>query len=140
MRLLPGEHTVHRLPPESELPALEPSAGVVATVRRASELSVVCPSGLLPAEGTRSEGWVVLEVAGPLDLSLTGIAARLTAPLARADVPVFVISSYDTDLVLVPALVEADVVVEDAVVEGIFREDTFVEDTAVEDASAHDGC
>ena len=123
MRLLPGEHTVHRLPPDAALPPLEPAQGIVATVRRASELSVVCPSGMLPAEGLRSDGWVVLEVAGPLDLSLTGIAARLTAPLARARVPVFVVSSYDTDFVLVPAarleearaaLAGADVAVDDA--------------------------
>ena len=123
MRLLPGEHTVHRLPPDTELPALEPSSGIVATVRRASELSVVCPKGTLPAEGVRSEGWVVLEVAGPLDLSLTGVAARLTAPLARARVPVLVVSSYDTDFVLVPAarlgeaqaaLAGADIAVVDA--------------------------
>ena len=122
MRLLPGEHTVHRLPPDAKLPALEHASGIVATVRRASELSVVCPSGMLHAEGVRSEGWVVLEVVGPLDLSLTGIAARLTAPLARARVPVFVVSSYDTDFVMVPAvrlgearaaLAEADVAVQD---------------------------
>lgn len=47
-------------------------------------------------------GWRVLAVAGPLDFSETGIVASLTTPLAAAAVPVFVVSTYDTDCVLVP--------------------------------------
>jgi hypothetical protein len=41
-------------------------------------------------------------VAGPLDLSLTGVLASLAEPLRDAGVPIFVVSSYDTDFVLVP--------------------------------------
>jgi hypothetical protein len=40
-------------------------------------------------------------VQGPLDFSLTGILARLSAPLADAGVPIFVLSTFDTDYVLV---------------------------------------
>ena len=36
-----------------------------------------------------------------LDFSLTGILARLTTALADARVPVFVISTYDTDVLMV---------------------------------------
>ena len=43
---------------------------------------------------------------GPLDFALTGILARLTAPLAAAGVPVFALSTFDTDYLLVR---EADV-------------------------------
>ena len=38
---------------------------------------------------------------GPLDFALTGILARLTAPLAAAGVPVFALSTFDTDYLLV---------------------------------------
>ena len=41
-------------------------------------------------------------MAGPLDLSLTGVLASLAEPLRDAGVPLFVVSSYATDFVLVP--------------------------------------
>ncbi len=44
-----------------------------------------------------------LAVRGPLDVSLTGVLASLATTLADAHVPIFVVSTFDTDLVLVPA-------------------------------------
>ena len=40
-------------------------------------------------------------IVGIVDFALIGVFARLTAPLAAADVSVFLISTYDTDLILV---------------------------------------
>jgi len=45
--------------------------------------------------------WAGWEVEGPLDFSLTGIVATLTEFLAAEMVPVFVISSFDTDYLFV---------------------------------------
>lgn len=47
--------------------------------------------------------WRALEVAGPLDFAMIGVIAELTAPLADVDVSVFVVSTYDTDYILVHA-------------------------------------
>lgn len=47
--------------------------------------------------------WRALEVAGPLDFAMIGVIAELTAPLADVDVSVFVVSTYDTDYLLVAA-------------------------------------
>ena len=41
-------------------------------------------------------------VAGPIPFDEIGVIAGLSAPLAAARVPVFVLSTHDTDLVLVP--------------------------------------
>jgi hypothetical protein len=38
---------------------------------------------------------------GPLDFSLSGVVASLVAPLAQVDLPIFVISTFETDYVLV---------------------------------------
>lgn len=56
----------------------------------------------MPAGVTAEQGWRALAVRGPLDFGLIGVLASLAAPLADARVPVFVISTYDTDYVLVP--------------------------------------
>ncbi|GER83704.1 hypothetical protein KTAU_23410 [Thermogemmatispora aurantia] len=45
--------------------------------------------------------WAALKVVGPLDFVLTGILATLLRPLADAHIPVFALSTYDTDYLLV---------------------------------------
>ena len=66
---------------------------------------MVCTADQVPVgPDVRVEhGWRALEVAGPLDFSMIGVLASLTARLAQAQVSVFVISTYDTDYVLVRA-------------------------------------
>jgi hypothetical protein len=71
-------------------------------VRTAAELSVVCEEGAVPDAVRAQRGWRALEVSGPLDLAMTGVLASLAVPLADAGVPIFAVSTYDTDYVLVP--------------------------------------
>jgi hypothetical protein len=40
-------------------------------------------------------------VAGPLSFELTGVLSSLSAPLSKAGIPIFVISTFNTDYVLV---------------------------------------
>ena len=62
---------------------------------------MVCAEERAP-EGAKCErGWRVLQVAGPLELSLTGVLAAIAAPLADAGVSIFAISTFDTDYILV---------------------------------------
>jgi len=56
---------------------------------------------LVPEGITAERGWRCLEVEGPLDFTLTGVISELTGPLAAAGIAVFVLSTYDTDYLLV---------------------------------------
>jgi uncharacterized protein len=47
--------------------------------------------------------WCVLQVAGPMDLSIVGVLASLTKPIADAGINLFAISTFDTDYLLVKA-------------------------------------
>ncbi|KAI9632462.1 ACT domain-containing protein [Dioszegia hungarica] len=47
--------------------------------------------------------YAVLSVKGPLDLTLTGILNELTTPLRLAKVPIYAISTWNTDYILVPS-------------------------------------
>jgi hypothetical protein len=61
----------------------------------------VCDESVVPA-GIRSErGWKALRVRGPLPFDLVGVVASISGPLAGAGAPAFVISTYDTDYILV---------------------------------------
>ena len=67
-----------------------------------TEVSVVSPFAELPHQESVEGPWSVFEVAGPLDFPLVGVIHHLTQPLKSAGISVFVISSYDTDYLLVP--------------------------------------
>ncbi len=104
LTLLPEVLAVCRLEAGAPLPAwvLRPPACFGSLTRTRDELSVVCEQDVVPPGETRvARGWRALKVRGPLDLSLTGVVASLTAPLAAAAIPVFVLSTYDTDYLLV---------------------------------------
>ena len=101
LELLEDELAICRFDPDQEIPAWA-RGGLVATVRTGDELSVVCEAAALPDGTECSRGWRALRVAGTMDLSLTGVLARVLAPLADAEVPIFAVSSFDTDHVLVP--------------------------------------
>ena len=99
--LHPDLYSVCRLDACAEIPWWAFSAQFVSMTRTGNELSVVCRQDLVP-EGTRAEkGWMCFEVAGVLDFSLTGIMADLSGILAKAKISLFVVSSYDTDFILV---------------------------------------
>jgi hypothetical protein len=103
LRALPDPLAVCRLAAGAEVPAWAVAARFFSITRTAGEMSVVCPETSVP-EGTESEtGWRVLQVEGPLDLSLTGVLAALAGPLAEAEIPIFVISTFETDYLLVKA-------------------------------------
>jgi Uncharacterized conserved protein len=66
------------------------------------EISLVCETARLPKNVTRCEsGYSAFEVLGPLDLSLVGIAAGITSALAKSRISVFLVSTFDTDYILV---------------------------------------
>ena len=77
-------------------------AGLCFIGQTDSELSLVCETALVPARTlAREDGWRALRVAGPLEFSLTGILSEIASTLAAAKVPIFAVSTYDTDYILV---------------------------------------
>jgi hypothetical protein len=103
LRVLADRLAVCRLPATAPWPGPASAAGFWSVTRTDAELSVVCPEDAVPGGGAVrvEQGWRALEVAGPLDFSMVGVMAGLAVPLAEAGVSVFVVSTYDTDYVLV---------------------------------------
>jgi hypothetical protein len=98
---LDGLFAVCRLAPDAPLPTWAAAGSFVSITRTPDELSIVCRREEVP-DGVRCEpGWRCLRVAGTLEFTLIGILASLLAPLADAGIPVFVLSTFDTDYLLV---------------------------------------
>ncbi len=94
-------YAVVRLEPDAELPDWVRSGHFWSATRSDAELSIVCREEDVPADASAERGWCALELAGPLDFSLTGVVAALVTPLAEAEVPIFVLSTFETDYLLV---------------------------------------
>jgi uncharacterized protein len=101
LTLLPEPMAVCRLPADAPVPSGILDAGFCSVTRTAEELSIVVPADRVQNHWKTETGWRMLRVAGPLDFELTGVVAGLTAPLAEAGLPVFVVSTFDTDYLLV---------------------------------------
>ena len=69
--------------------------------RTDGELSLVCPTKAAPDCEKRVDGRRALRVKGALDFSLVGVIAKISNALAEKKIPVFVVSTYDTDYIFV---------------------------------------
>jgi hypothetical protein len=101
LRVLPDDFAVVRLPPHADLPSTFLDGRFASITRTADELSLVCVDQDVPTGVAVDRGWSCMQVEGPLDFSLTGVLVSLLKPLADAEVSVLVISTYDTDHLLV---------------------------------------
>jgi hypothetical protein len=104
LEVLRGGFAIVRLDATAALPAWVESFEFLSITRTREELSLVCESAHVPSEIAAEREWRCMKVEGPLDLSLTGVLASLAEPLARAGIPIFAISTFDTDYLLVKAV------------------------------------
>lgn len=101
LSILENFFTIHRFPPNHVIPKQVYESEFYSISKTEDELSIVCSSSTqLNAEKTEID-WSCIKVLGPLDFSLTGILADISAVLAEAEISIFAISTYDTDYILV---------------------------------------
>jgi hypothetical protein len=101
LELLPDRLAICRLDAKARVPPWAQKGNFTTITRTMEELSVVCPEANVP-RGTKCEtGRRAFRIAGTVDFSLIGIIASLAEPLAKADVSIFVVSTYDTDYLMV---------------------------------------
>ncbi|MEZ0579920.1 ACT domain-containing protein [Nocardioides sp. MH1] len=105
----PESIAVVRLGPGAEIPAWAESSSVFSITATATETSVVCAARSVPKKARHQAPFTAFSVvpeqgSADFDLSagVTGVLAALLAPLAEAGVSVFVLSTFDTDWILVP--------------------------------------
>ena len=70
--------------------------------KTSDEISLVCETGYTPHGVIESEsGWKALRVSGTLDFGMVGVIAGISKILAEIGVSIFVVSTYNTDYVLI---------------------------------------
>jgi|SRR5215467_1593080 len=102
LSILPHSLSIARLSPDQQIPELVwQDKTFLSITYTTDELSIVCSTSSVPADQSSEAGWVAIKVQGPLDFSLTGILSSLIGPLAASSIPIFAVSTFDTDYILI---------------------------------------
>jgi hypothetical protein len=100
-RTLRARYAIVRLEADAPIPDWGTQGEFNSISRTADELSIVCPTANLPAGIHSPHRWVCLKLEGPFPFSLTGILLSFIQPLSDNAIPIFAVSTYDTDYVLI---------------------------------------
>jgi hypothetical protein len=98
---LPTPYAICQLPATDPIPDWTTLGEFTSITRTPAELSIVCPESNLPAGIKADRGWICLQLQGPFPFSETGILSSFLAPLSANAIPIFAISTYETDYVLI---------------------------------------
>jgi uncharacterized protein len=102
LSLLPERFAIAQLAPAAQVqPRSE--ASLYSITRTADEVSLVCPEAELPENARAQTGWRALKLRGPFALSEVGVLSSIATPLAEASISLFVISTFNTDYLLIHA-------------------------------------
>jgi hypothetical protein len=101
LSLLPERFAIVRLAPQAPVPSWAAQGSFFSITRTADELSIVTVARNVPEGLQKQVDFRALKVRGPFALSEIGVLSALAAPLADAKISLFVISTFDTDHLLV---------------------------------------
>ncbi|NIM95496.1 MAG: ACT domain-containing protein [Anaerolineales bacterium] len=101
LEVLQWQLAICRLDPGDPIPQWALECPFFSVTRTPEELSILCCEDSIPPEIQHEGGWRGMKVQGPLPFTLTGVISSLSDPLAEAGIPIFVLSTFDTDYVLV---------------------------------------
>ena len=101
LTILHDTFRIHRLEAETPIPVAVLASPFFAVLRTKEELTLVASESIAVKSQRMEADWACFKVDGNLDFSLVGILARLTGVLAKAHIPVFVLSTFSTDFLLV---------------------------------------
>lgn len=100
-RRLLEPYAIVRQPPDATVPAWATKGEFTSITRTGDELSIVCPADNLPHDVEVEHHWMCLKLQGPFPFSQTGVLLSFIEPLSSKGIPIFAISTYDTDYVLI---------------------------------------
>jgi hypothetical protein len=98
----PEKLAVVRMGPGTQVPSWASSSSLFTVSATATETTIICGRADVPKKAMQEGPFTAFRVEGPLDFALTGVLVTLLTPLAESEIPVFTVSTYDTDWILVP--------------------------------------
>ncbi|KAJ3789220.1 ACT domain-containing protein [Lentinula aff. detonsa] len=111
LHVLPGTFFISKLEPTEPVPQsivnllVKRGSLFLSLTRTPEETSIVGQWHDGIPEAFKPEAvWRCIKLQGPMEFSLVGVLAQLTAPLKEAEIGIFVVSTWNTDYLLVNEL------------------------------------
>ena len=101
LSILQDTFAICKLDKDTRVPDWALAGSFLSITRTLEEFSIVCLQDKIPERTPCDRGWRCLKVEGPFDLSVGGIVASFAGPLADMGISILVVSTFDTDYVLV---------------------------------------
>ncbi len=99
---LPYEFSVCKVPSTKDI---DLSLDFFFVGKTDEEVSLVCRTEDVPVSVTdREDGWRGFRFEGELDFSLVGVLSEISGILAKSEISIFAVSTFNTDYVLVKAM------------------------------------
>ena len=100
LRLLKSEYAIYKFAPEFTLDD-EVVCEFISVTRTSDELSVVAPEKTFLDYLKCENGWKIFKIDEVLDFNIIGIISKISTLLAEAQIGIFVVSTFNTDYILV---------------------------------------
>ncbi len=101
LSVLRDRYTILQFAADAVVPGWAMAGEFFSVPRNPDELSIVTQLANLPVWERAETEWRVFKIHGPFAFQEIGVLASLTAPLAADEIGIFVISTFDTDYLLV---------------------------------------
>ncbi|MBN2314406.1 MAG: ACT domain-containing protein [Sedimentisphaerales bacterium] len=103
LRVLHEVFAICSFPPDATLPDWADRPSIFSITKTPKEITIVCEESHVPGKCKKSENWKCIKVEGNFALDAGGVLAGIAGPLAQNEISLYVISTYDTDYVLIHA-------------------------------------
>ena len=101
IRLLQGTYAVCQIKDTENILNCFDEKDFFSITKTEDEISVVMLQDKISSDVKVEKDWRILKVEGTLDFSLIGILAKISGILAKNSISIFVISTFNTDYILV---------------------------------------
>lgn len=101
LSLLKDMYAICVYPHIASIPEWALMTSLCSITRTEKELTIVCPQGVVPAGNECDKNWRCFRIEGSFDFNQIGVISSLATPLAEGGISIFVVSTYDTDYILV---------------------------------------
>jgi len=101
LELLKNEYSVYKFNPEYIVNRNIQTEEFISITKTKHELSIVAQINSFNDFIKAENGWRILKICGTLDFSLIGVLSKISTILACENISIFVISTYDTDYIMI---------------------------------------
>lgn len=103
LKQIDGQYAIAQLPHNDAIPSWADGDGFVSISRTDDELSVVCRQERVPDNVKSDDNWICFKFIGPFEFEAAGIILSVIRPLSESGMGVFVVATFDGDVLLLKA-------------------------------------